>query len=252
MTHDIVKQDLIGDSAKMATEYSRLDALGLKSPYALGVMKKVTKYSSTILKPYLKEPILEVGPADGIVTEEIISAGFFPVLLEGSKPLCESLLKKFPDTEVIHSLFEDFIPLKNFNTIVMGHVLEHVEDPASLIAHAYKLLLNGGAVWAAVPNALSIHRQAAVKMGILKNVYELNATDINVGHRRVFDMKTLCEIFDSSGFEIEKSGGYFLKPISNSQIEETWTEKMVDAFLELGNGMPEVSGEIWVLARKKA
>jgi hypothetical protein len=35
------------------------------------------------------------------------------------------------------------------------------------------LLLDGGAVWAAVPNALSIHRQAAVKMGTLKDVYEL-------------------------------------------------------------------------------
>jgi 2-polyprenyl-3-methyl-5-hydroxy-6-metoxy-1,4-benzoquinol methylase len=236
----------------MATEYSRLDALGLKSPYALGVMKKVTKYSSTILIPYLQDPILEVGPADGIVTEEIIRAGFLPILLEGSKPLCESLLKQFPDTEVVHSLFEDFKPLKKFNTIVMGHVLEHVENPTSLVTHAYELLLDGGAVWAAVPNALSIHRQAAVKMGILKDVYELNATDISVGHRRVFDLKSLCEIFDSSGFKIEKTGGYFLKPISNSQIEETWTEEMVDAFLELGKDIPDVSGEIWVLAIKKA
>lgn len=234
----------------MSTEYNRLDALGLKSPYALGVMKKVTKYSSTILKSYLKEPVLEVGPADGIVTEEIIRAGFSPVLLEGSKPLCQSLLRQFPGTEVIHSLFEDFMPEKNFNTIVMGHVLEHVEDPVTLVAHAYKLLLDGGAVWAAVPNALSIHRQAAVKMAILKNVYELNATDLNVGHRRVFDLKTLCEIFISAGFTIEKSGGYFLKPVSNSQIEETWTDEMVDAFLELGTDLPEVAGEIWVLARK--
>ena len=62
----------------------------------------------------------------------------------------------------------------------------------------------------------------------------------------------MCEIFNSSGFEIEKTGGYFLKPISNSQIEETWTEEMVDAFLELGRDIPEVSGEIWVLARKNS
>jgi hypothetical protein len=27
---------------------------------------------------------------------------------------------------------------------------------------------------------------------------------------------------------------------------------MVDAFLELGKDIPEVSGEIWVLARKKS
>ncbi|NBR68254.1 MAG: methyltransferase domain-containing protein, partial [Actinobacteria bacterium] len=49
----------------------------------------------------------------------------------------------------------------------MGHVLEHVLDPLDAVQRAYAWLRPGGMVLAAVPNARSLHRQAAVSMGLL-------------------------------------------------------------------------------------
>jgi len=48
-----------------------------------------------------------------------------------------------------------------------GHVLEHVDDPVAVLRLVKSWLKPGGRVLAAVPNARSIHRQAAVIMGLL-------------------------------------------------------------------------------------
>jgi hypothetical protein len=39
-----------------------------------------------------------------------------------------------------------------------------------------------------------------------------------------------------------------IKPISNAQIEETWTSEMLDAYMILGERYPEIAGEIYIVA----
>ena len=54
--------------------------------------------------------------------------------------------------------------------------------------------------------------------------------------------------FVDAGLAIEKSGGYWLKPLSNRQIEATWTPQMLDAFMQLGERYPDIAAEIYVVA----
>ena len=51
------------------------------------------------------------------------------------------------------------------------------------------------------------------------------------------------------GLEIEAFGGYWLKPLSNGQIEQDWTPQMVEAFMKLGERYPDIAAEIYVVAR---
>jgi hypothetical protein len=51
--------------------------------------------------------------------------------------------------------------------------------------------------------------------------------------------------------QIEFFGGYWLKPLSNQQIEENWTPSMLDVFMRLGERYPDIAGEIYVVARAK-
>lgn len=44
-------------------------------------------------------------------------------------------------------------------------------------------------------------------------------------------------------------GGYWLKPVSNGQIEENWTGKMVEAFMKLGERYPDIAAEIYIIAK---
>jgi 2-polyprenyl-3-methyl-5-hydroxy-6-metoxy-1,4-benzoquinol methylase len=132
---------------------------------------------------------------------------------------------------------------------VLGHVLEHVIDPVAVLKLARAWLAPGGRVLAAVPNARSVHRQAAVIMGLLPVEDAMSEADIHHGHRRIFNPETFRQVFVESGMEIEMFGGFWLKPVSNNQIEHTWTPAMLEAFMKIGERYPDIAAEIYIVAR---
>jgi 2-polyprenyl-3-methyl-5-hydroxy-6-metoxy-1,4-benzoquinol methylase len=189
-----------------------------------------------------------MGPAEGLMTGVLADA--FPdlTLVEGASGFCADLRRRFPGADVIQSLFEEFEPAKQFDTVVLGHVLEHVDDPRFILSRVRTWLAPDGVVCAAVPNAHSLHRQAAVIMGLRETEYSLNETDLHHGHRRVYDPESFRADFLSAGFKIEVFGGYWIKPLSNSQIEASWTPEMLEAFMQLGERYPDIAGEIYIVA----
>ncbi len=234
------------------TERDRLDRIASASSYSKGVNADAIEHCFKILSRHLTgDTLLELGPAEGMMTELLATTGLKLTLVEGAMELADDLRGRFPQARVEHQLFEEFNPATTFDTIVLGHVLEHVEDPVDVVRRASGWLDGeGGRVFAAVPNAHSLHRQAAVRMGLLEREDELNNQDLRHGHRRVFNMDGLREVFKNAGMVIEASGGYWLKPLSNGQIEESWTREMIEAFMELGERYPDIAGEIYVVARR--
>ena len=77
----------------------------------------------------------------------------------------------------------------------------------------------------------------------------MSPLDHHHGHKRVYNPETFRRDFQRAGLEVEAFGGYLLKPLSNGQIEETWTPEMVDAFMRLGERYPDIAAEIYVIAR---
>ena len=232
-------------------EQSHLERISQNSLYSAGANEATIKYSFEIAKRYLVgDSILELGPAEGVMTELLAQTDMKLTLVEGSSSFCRDLEKRYPQAKVVNTLFEEFAPAEKFDNIILGHVLEHVQDPVDILKRASEWLQpNTGRLFAAVPNARSIHRQAAVLMGLLESEHQLNEMDIHHGHRRVFDPESYRKAFLDAGYEIEIFGGYWLKPVSNSQIEQTWNDEMLDAFMQLGERYPDIAGEIYVLAR---
>lgn len=241
-------QNLVGDE-----EHSRLDAIAADSHYGLGANLATIAHSFEVLKRHIRPgPILEMGPAEGNMTAELAILNQPLTVVEGAAPFCDSLRARFPDIEIVHSLFEAFEPADQFETIVLGHVLEHVDDPVGILSAAKGWLTPTGRILAAVPNARSLHRQAAVIMGLLPFEESLNDADRHHGHRRVYNPETYRRDFREAGLNIEVFGGYWLKPLSNSQIERDWTPEMLSAFMTLGERYPDIAGEIYVVARRGA
>ncbi len=230
-------------------ERDHLQQISKTSLYSAGVMPTAIDYCFKVLQRHIQgENILEMGPAEGVMTERLATTGKHITVVEGSKLFCESLSKKFPHANVVHALFEEFEPKERFDTIILGHVLEHVQDPVDILTRARGWLKPGGVIFAAVPNARSIHRQAAVIMHMLSSEDALNEMDVHHGHRRVFNPESFRSVFSQSGLQIAIFGGYWLKPISNSQLEASWTQEMIIAFMQLGERYPDIAGEIYVLA----
>ena len=148
------------------TELQRLAEIASDSWYAKGVSGTMIQYTFRIFSRYLQpDRVLELGPAEGIMTALLAPVSKHLTIVDGSAAFCDDLRKRFPQATVFHSLFEQFRTDQRFDTIVLGHVLEHVIDPVEILSLAKTWLAPQGRVLAAVPNARSLHRQAAVIMG---------------------------------------------------------------------------------------
>jgi 2-polyprenyl-3-methyl-5-hydroxy-6-metoxy-1,4-benzoquinol methylase len=234
-------------------ETRRLAAIASDSWYARGPNEAMVRYTARVFERFWRgQSCLEMGPAEGLMTPMLAAAFAELTVVEGAEAFCEDLRRRFPGTAVVQSLFEDFRPDRGFDTIVLGHVLEHVEDPTQILTLARGWLNPGGRICAAVPNARSVHRQAAVLMGLLADEHALNDTDRHQGHRRVFDPDSLRETCRLAGLRVSHLGGYWLKPVSNAQIEASWTPEMLEAFMVLGERFPELAAEIYVIAEAAA
>ena len=230
-------------------ELTRLQDIAKDSWYAKGVSSKMVEYSFKVFSRHIKGgKVLEMGPAEGVMTPLLLGVCESLTLLEGAEHFCDDLRRRYPQATVVHSLFENFTPQETFDFITLGHVLEHVEDPVAIVTLAVSWLKPGGKMIAAVPNSRSIHRQAAVMMGLLAAENSLNEMDIHHGHRRVFNPESFKDTFIKAGMKIDFYGGYWLKPIANSQIEQSWNPEMLQAFMQLGEQYPEIAAEIYVVA----
>lgn len=233
-------------------ELAQLDAISQNSLYSCGVMSPAIKYCFTILRRYLRgNRVLELGPAEGVMTELLSHTDKELTVVEGSTVFCESLRKRFPTVQVIHGLFEEFEPTEKYDVIVLGHVLEHVLNPEAILRRACSWLQPGGCIFAAVPNARSLHRQAAVIMELIPTEDSLNDKDRHHGHRIVFNPESFRAAFTRAGLAVDVFGGYWLKPLSNIQIEYSWTPSMIEAFMQLGERYPDIAGEIYVVASNR-
>jgi 2-polyprenyl-3-methyl-5-hydroxy-6-metoxy-1,4-benzoquinol methylase len=209
--------------------------------------KQLIRFGYQTLKPFIQGTEgLELGSADGQMTRFLVQDFAKLTIVDGASELLASI-PDIPNLLKIHSLFEEFQPNQKYNTIVMSHILEHVEQPIMLLQQAKKWLAPQGRILAIVPNGHSIHRLVAVKMGLLSQPCELNSRDHALGHRRVYTPDSFRQDIEAAGLGIENIGGIFFKPLSNQQIEDNWTEEMIQGFYELGKDFPENAAEIFTV-----
>jgi 2-polyprenyl-3-methyl-5-hydroxy-6-metoxy-1,4-benzoquinol methylase len=211
--------------------------------------KRLIRFRYETIKPKLiGKRGLELGPAEGEMTQFLIQDFDELTIVEGSY----DLLEKIPDSTKlikVNSIFEEFEPVQNFDSIILEHVLEHVDDPQALLVRVRQWLAPNGRLFVGVPNGNSIHRLVAVKMAMLDNPCQLNSRDHALGHRRVYTPSTFKTEIEQSGLRVLEMGGVFFKPLSNSQIQENWTEEMIKGFYELGKDFPDFAAEIYAVCQ---
>lgn len=211
--------------------------------------KRLIGFRYQTLKSHLVGPEgLELGPAEGEMTQFLSQHFVRLTCVEGSADLLAHI-PDYPNVVKIHSLFEDFQPDNQFNTIVMEHILEHIDNPVDLLKLAKHWLVPGGKILAGVPNGYSIHRLVAVKMGLLNEPCQLNSRDHSLGHRRVYTPDSFRKDIEVAGLKILEMGGVFFKPVSNQQIQDHWSEEMIQGFYELGKDFPHYSAELYAVCQ---
>ncbi|MED3549814.1 class I SAM-dependent methyltransferase [Cytobacillus praedii] len=232
-----------------ASNYHTNILSGWENLYSIMRMELFKRFSMF----FTGEKVLELGCGDGEMTSHIVEYFKDVTVVDGSKTMleeCQVRLNQYQNINYELSTFEDYNPEKNFDTIIMSHILEHLDEPVDFLRQVKEWLNPNGRIIIAVPNAGSLHRRVAVKMGLLKSCDALNEQDLLLGHRRVYYPETLQEDCKLAGYKTAFLGGLMLKPLTNRQIEKDWSPEMIKGFIDLGDDLPELSAEIYIILER--
>jgi SAM-dependent methyltransferase len=188
--------------------------------------------------------VLELGLGHGFTAN--IFAGRFDrhVVLEGSPAVIRNFRERFPQCEarIVEAYFEKFSTDEKFDVIVMGFVLEHVDDPVEVLRRYRAFLAPGGKMFIAVPNAEVLNRRLGHLAGMLDDMTALSENDHLQGHKRYYTVASLTDEVGQAGYRIVWMEGVYLKPITTSQIISLQLDrKIIHALCEVGVDYPELS-----------
>lgn len=188
--------------------------------------------------------VLDLGLGHGI-TANVFSEYFEDyIILDGSTEIINKYKKEFPNSkaDVKHTYFENYETDKKFDLIIMGFILEHVDNPV-LIMDKYKdyLKLNGKII-ITVPNAETMNRRLGKYAEILDELTTLSDHDVAIGHQRYYTTKTFKDDAAKAGLKCNKIEGIYLKPFTTKQmLSLNFDKKIINALCELGTQYPELS-----------
>lgn len=191
-----------------------------------------------------KGSILELGVGHGH-TSLLFNKEFQEhTIVEGSKEIIDNFTKNNPllKATLVHEWFERFETEKRFDVIVMGFVLEHVDNPKIILEKYKKFLKPEGQLFIAVPNAKSLNRRYGLELALINNIYDLNENDIEQGHQRQYCLDTLTKEVQEAGYNVKKIEGIYLKPLPLDHLKTLNNfEANLEAMLKVGVHFPELS-----------
>lgn len=174
------------------------------------------------------------------------------------------IAKERYDLEIINDALEriDFVG-RQFDTITLFHVLEHVHDPAAVVARCQALLREGGMLLIAVPNELQAFRQKTRKFlyqfGLLKSTFhgqlgiapillDGSLDEIHLSH---FTPQVIEDLLKRNGFTVLENG---LDPYF---VAKGFAELFQIVYFKLMSLIWRVTGKnyydaIWIVSKKQS
>ncbi|WP_274309203.1 class I SAM-dependent methyltransferase [Solibacillus daqui] len=215
--------------------------------YALDNELMLNWYPKRIIEKVSGGSLLELGIGHGY-TSILFSENFnHHVVVDGSEEIISNFKKNndVGQIEIIHSYFEDFHTDEKFDVIVMGFILEHVDNPDLILEKYRHYLKPNGTIYIAVPNSDCLNKRIGLEAGLIDNMKNLTEADLALGHQRIFDVDSLKDLCVKNGFKVNNIEGIFLKPITTQQIKSLELSKeILNAMLTVGVNYPELCASI--------
>ncbi|QYJ23706.1 class I SAM-dependent methyltransferase [Achromobacter sp. ES-001] len=187
--------------------------------------------------------LLELGLGHGYTSRIFAQACERHVIIDGASEVIDQFVQNTPDFkgEIVEAYFEDYTPIEQFDVIVMGFILEHVDDPDLILKRYRQFLKPGGKLYVAVPNGKSMNRRLGLELGVIDDIYSLNANDIALGHQRQYCRQTLTEAVQRTGYRVTYEEGIYLKPLPLAVLKTLDDfDANLQAMLRVGIDFPDL------------
>jgi 2-polyprenyl-3-methyl-5-hydroxy-6-metoxy-1,4-benzoquinol methylase len=221
-----------------------ITAYGKEFKYSLDNDLILNFYPHRVTNKMVGNSLLELGIGHGYTTKIFSKKVRRHVVIEGSQLIIDKFKKDFGphNVDIIHHYFEDFMTDEKFDNIVMGFVLEHVDNPGLILKKFSRFLKKNGKIFVAVPNSEALNRRLGYHAGLLDRLESLSDSDRALGHKRYFNLKMLNALAKKSGLVAHSVEGLFLKPITTNQIQQLKLgQKVLDAMMKVGIDYPQLS-----------
>ncbi|MBW1711992.1 MAG: class I SAM-dependent methyltransferase [Deltaproteobacteria bacterium] len=211
-------------------------------------------YAGRIMDLTPKGSLLELGLGQGAASL-VLSGRYSPhLIVEGSGEVIRAFRQggQWAQVQIVEALFEEFEPEGRFDLVVMGFVLEHVDDPGLVLRRYRDFLSPGGSLYVVVPNSESLHRRLGQAAGLLDDLNRLGPRDLEAGHKRYFNLKSITKLLEESGLAVTRAEGLMLKPLTSAQLAALdLSEEVMTALFRVGQDLPELSNALFLQARSQ-
>ncbi|MDZ4814688.1 MAG: class I SAM-dependent methyltransferase [Verrucomicrobiota bacterium] len=201
--------------------------------------------------------LLELGSFKGDFTRRLLAHFADITCVEASSEAVKEASHILQEkATIINALFETVQLPRQYDNIVLTHVLEHLDDPVGVLRRVNnEWLADGGRFFLVCPNANAPSRQIAVKMGLISQNSAVTPAEKEHGHRITYSLDTLESDARAAGLKVVFRSGIFFKAFANFQWDQILQTNIVNQdYLEgcyqLGQQYPDLCSSIFLLCEK--
>jgi len=164
------------------------------------------------------DTLLEIGCSTGVMTQYLAPRCRSVFAIDRSDEyLARFRARGFANAEAIVADAEEWSDPRRFDHVVATGLLGNLRDPERFIARCRDFLSPGGRFHLSVNNPRSLHRLAAVEMGLIQDVLDASALNHSLGNRN-YDADQVLEMAKAAGLSCAHREGVFVKPLTNAML----------------------------------
>jgi len=209
-------------------------------------------------EPFFKNgSCLELGSFKGDFTRRLTPLFNDITCVEASDDALKIAQKEFGSkVKFINALFEEATLPEKYDNIILTHVLEHLDNPVSVMKRINdEWLSDNGRFYLVCPNANAPSRQIAVKMGLITHNDAITPAEAAHGHRITYTLDTLERDARQAGLKVVHRSGIFFKALANFQWDKLLntdiiSEEYLQGCFQLGQIYPDLCSSIFLMCEK--
>lgn len=206
---------------------------------------------------FMKGRLLELGSFKGDFTLRLSRHFNDITCVEASDVAVEAARSRLGDkVTFVNSTFESTVLPVRYENVVLTHVLEHLDDPVSVLRRINdEWIADQGRLFLVCPNANAPSRQIAVKMGLISHNAAVTPSEAQHGHRRTYSLDTLERDAVAAGLRVVHRSGIFFKALANFQWDrllqtDIISKEYLDGCYSLGQQYPDLCASVFLLCER--
>jgi 2-polyprenyl-3-methyl-5-hydroxy-6-metoxy-1,4-benzoquinol methylase len=203
--------------------------------------------------------LLELGSFKGDFTRRLMAHFSDITCVEASDDAIEAARARVGDrVRLVRGTFEEVALDRQFDNIVLTHVLEHLDDPVKVLRRiSQEWLSASGRLFLVCPNANAASRQIAVKMGLISHNAAVTPAEAQHGHRCTYSLDTLERDAAAGGLRVVHRSGVFFKALANFQWDrllktDIVSKEYLEGCYQLGHHYPDLCSSILLVCEPGA